>query len=174
VPSVKTQLDRICHSLTTRFGPLPSLYLRQPGHRVPWLNPPAKLDRVEEAERLLGFALPPLMRAVLLCVANGGEALLMVGVDPGLRRFTYERTQTFYELVAAHRDTARGHEEHSGEPWPAGRLPIYDRHGCGLVTCVDCTTADGAVWLLNEGRWAVIAPTLAEYVEEPMTKPSAD
>src|SRR4051794_37461774 len=99
---VKTQLDRICHSLTQRFGPLPSLYVKQPGHAVPWLRPPAKLAWVEEAERLLAFALPPLMRAIYLHVANGGEALLMVGIDPGLRRFSYQQTQCYCDLVTAY------------------------------------------------------------------------
>jgi len=170
---VKTQLDRICHALTSRHGPLPSLDVKQEGHAIPWLHRATSPAVVEEAERRLGVALPPLLRAVLLRIANGGEAMLMVGIEPRLRHLSYSETRCYCDLVAAYFTEVRACEEEGREPWPIGRLPIFDRHGCGLVSCVDCTTPQGVVWMLNSGEWEIIAPTLVEYVEEPITPPSA-
>src|SRR6476620_1268637 len=113
---VKPQLDRICHSLTTRFGPMPSLYVTQSGHRKPWLNRPAAAQVVEEAERSLGFALPPLLKAILLRIGNGGEALLMVGIEPGLRHRSYLETQHYCDLVMAYFTERRYHEEADQSP----------------------------------------------------------
>src|SRR4051812_32220067 len=122
--AVKTHLDRICHSLTTRFGPLPSLYVTQPGHRNPWLRPPTSLAVIEEAERRLGFALPPLMRELYRHVANGGEALLMIGLEPAARHLSYAETRCYVDLVAAYFAEVVYRQEHGPEPWPVGRVPI--------------------------------------------------
>jgi hypothetical protein len=160
--NVKTQLDRICHALTSRFGPLPSLYLPNVDGR-PWLYPPATLAAVEEAEQLLGFALPPLMRAIYTRVANGGGALSMGGLYPPLRH-NPEHFVRILDVVAGSWDYAAAHPDYYHEPWPEKRVGIF-YHGCSVVSCVDCSTPEGTVWVVNEGRWYVSYPTLVEHVE---------
>jgi hypothetical protein len=160
---VKTQLDRICHLLTTRFGPLPSLYVpNDEGH--PWLHRPASLAVVEDAERLLGFALPPLMRAIYTRLANGGGTLNMGGLFPHLRDHSDPYVRMF-DIVAGHADCVAEHPRSYQEVWPEKRVPFF-YHGCSVVSCIDCSTPEGTVWEFNEGSWSILNPTLVEYVED--------
>jgi len=158
----KTQLDRICHALTRRFGPLPALRAWRPNESSP-LQPPTSSEQVAEAERLLGFALPPLMRAIYLCIGNGGEVLAMAGLDP-VRRAHHSALDPLFDVVAGYVECVAAHPTYYREDWPAKRVPIF-YHGCSVVSCVDCSTPAGTVWRVNEGRWSVAYPSLVEHVE---------
>lgn len=168
---VKPQLDRVVRALMARYGPLPSLYLL-PGQGPPLLNWPATAARVEEAERLLGFALPALLKAVYLRVANGGEALCLAGIEPGARRPGFP-VLPLCDIVAGYFSEVRGFPLDYEQGWPAAHVPVYAGHGCSLVSCVDCTSPEGAVWLVNEGTWTMSHPTLADYLEEAITTSGA-
>src|SRR3954466_2259203 len=76
---VKVQLVRIQHRLATTRGGLAALV--EAGELFPLATP----LELEQAERDLGFALPPLLQAVYLYVGNGGEVLNLMGLAGGQR-----------------------------------------------------------------------------------------
>lgn len=95
--------------------------------------PPADLDELETAEKVLGFRLPAFLRRVYLEVADGGFGPAY-GVYPVREaRAGHEET-----LVAARNKLAADPE------WPQLLLPICD-WGCASWSCLDCRTDDGSV-----------------------------
>ncbi|MFI6540364.1 SMI1/KNR4 family protein [Nonomuraea sp. NPDC050547] len=87
------------------------------------LPPTATADELGQAERELGFPLPPLLRRLYLEVADGG-----FGPD--------------YQLLSL-REAVAAREE---ERWPAGVLPVLD-WGCEMYAAIDCEHARATVLL---------------------------
>lgn len=90
---------------------------------------PAGLDAVEEAERVLGYPLPPLLRRLYLEVANGGFGPGVLGVAGGQED----------DLGRTAVDLRREREDPSGM-WAV----CY--WGCAIVSYVDCSTPDFLMW----------------------------
>jgi hypothetical protein len=86
------------------------------------LPPPATPGQVEAAEAALGVRLPPLLRRLLLEVADGGfgPGYGLVGVGPAGWRA--ERGRDLVGLVADRRDPTA--EEDGRWVWPASLLPV--------------------------------------------------
>jgi hypothetical protein len=106
--------------------------------RLPPLTP-APSEAVDEAERVVGFSFPRLLRRLYLEVANGGfgPGYGILGLRGG------HRDGDGYTLLDAHR---LWHERSGGgSPLPRGLLPICD-WGCGICSFVDCTTDEGVMW----------------------------
>jgi hypothetical protein len=158
---VKTQLDQIFHSLALRWGTF--LYARPGG--PPPLRRPAPRELIADAERLLGFPLPPLLREVYARVGNGGPALELAGLSPQDRRDGIE-PRPFLDVVDEHFrqvELALRQPQSHPEPWPRGRLPI-SRRGDRIVYCVDCLSPEGPVWVVSEHGWARTHPRLLDYL----------
>jgi len=113
---------------------------------------------IADAERVLGFVLPPLLRKLYLHVANGGfgpEYTLLPLVGAG-------RTAT-----AEHRPLRDSHPA----CWPHGLLPILG-WGCGMYAAVGCLTPDAPVLLFepNPGpddwadAWFLDSPSLTQWL----------
>ena len=113
---------------------------------------------IADAEEVLGFGLPPLLRLLYLQVANGGfgpEYTLLPLVGDG-------RTAT-----AEYGPPGTAPAEY----WPRGVLPILD-WGCGMYAAVDCLTADAPVLLFepNAGpddwadAWFLDSPSLTQWL----------
>ncbi|MEV6952715.1 SMI1/KNR4 family protein [Streptomyces sp. NPDC051183] len=123
---------------------------RAPG-RVKPLPAPLEAGARAEAERILGFALPPLLAGLYTRVGDGG-----FGPERGLLPLR--------GAVAAY-----GAMRVSGWRWPAGVLPLAD-YGCGMYVCVDCQSDTAQVLLFepNLGEpdlaWFVDAPSLADWL----------
>jgi hypothetical protein len=102
MPSIEQQIEELMRLLEAKAGPLASLYERVfDGYRVyhlilldeeeddegepvfRLLAPPVTEAEVAKAEEGLGFALPPLLRAVYTRIGNGGYCLSLVGLDGG-------------------------------------------------------------------------------------------
>ena len=114
---------------------------------------------IADAERVLGFALPPLLRELYLHVANGD-------FGPGY---------TLLPLVGAGRTaTAEYGPPHAApaEYWPRGVVPILD-WGCGMYAAIDCLDPDAPVLLFepNAGpedwaeAWFTDSPSLAQWLD---------
>ncbi len=86
------------------------------------------------AELELGFRLPPLLRAVYTQVGDGG-----FGPAYGLLRLN-DAVDRFLEYRAPTDDPHWA--------WPEKLLPI-DELGCGMCSCVDCSTEEGTVVLFE-------------------------
>jgi hypothetical protein len=113
---------------------------------------------ITDAERVLGFTLPPLLRELYLHVANGG----------------FGPEYTLLPLVGAGRTaTAEYGPLRDTRPacWPHGLLPILEGGG-GMYAAVDCLAPDAPVLLFepNAGpddwadAWFLDSPSLAQWL----------
>ncbi|MFD3545735.1 SMI1/KNR4 family protein [Streptomyces sp. NPDC058655] len=117
---------------------------------VPLPVPPAA-GEVARAERILGFALPPLLTALYTRVGDGG-----FGPEGGLLPLR--------QAVGTY-----GAQRASGWRWPEAVLPVADL-GCAMYACVDCRSDTAQVLLFdpNTGEpdlaWSVDSPSLADWL----------
>ncbi|MCX3059084.1 SMI1/KNR4 family protein [Streptomyces beihaiensis] len=122
------------------------------------LTPCVSEQDIADAEQVLGFSLPPLLRLLYLQVANGGfgpDYTLLPLVGDG-------RT-----AVAEYGPLRTTHSEY----WPRSVLPILD-WGCGMYAAVDCLAPDAPVLLFepNAGpdewadAWFLDSPSLARWL----------
>ncbi|MBR7834907.1 SMI1/KNR4 family protein [Actinospica durhamensis] len=105
---------------------------------------PATLEQVEEAERVLGFRIPPLLRRLYLEVANGWLAKKsggVIGVPGG------HRVADVFDITEMYRDGA----EPTGTV-PPGVVVIYD-WGCAILSLVDFRDPAGPMWAIDNGRY---------------------
>ncbi len=128
------------------------------------LAPTVEAEELVQAEKQLGFPLPPVLARLYCEVANGG-----FGPD-------YQ----FFPLVGAGRTAVSVYlEERSmslscdAASWPAGVLPILD-WGCGMYAAVDCQSSEGAVLLFEPNAivgddrhlaWFVDSECLIDWLE---------
>lgn len=98
---------------------------------------PASLKAVEEAERILGYALPPLLRRIYLEVANGGFGPDVLGVAGGHED----------DLGRTAVDMRRERQD------PPGLWAVCS-WGCAIVSYVDCSDPAYMMWGFdpNSGR----------------------
>lgn len=123
----------------------------------------ATAEDVAEAEKGLGFALPPLLASLYREVANGG-----FGPDYQLLPLLGAGRTVLSEYRSERSVSAEGETPY----WPAGVLPILD-WGCGMYAAVDCRSETAAVLLFDPNpmtddgaeAWFVDAGSLAEWLE---------
>ncbi|MFB8042686.1 SMI1/KNR4 family protein [Streptomyces hydrogenans] len=145
---VNDLLTRVAAKAAASSGPLP---------------PPASAGAVAEAERVLGFALPPLLARLYREVADGG-----FGPDYLLLPLTGQGRTVLGEYASERAASA----EEETPYWPAGVLPVLDR-GCGMYAAVDCREESGTVLLFDPNAldddgadaWFVDAGDLAGWLE---------
>jgi hypothetical protein len=106
------------------------------------LPAPATPEAVAEAENVIGFPVPPLLRRLYLEVANGGfgPAEGILGVRGGASQGDWN------DLAEIYQDGP----DPSGRI-PAGLVPVYD-WGCTIWSLVDFRDPDGPMWCAHEGR----------------------
>lgn len=113
---------------------------------------------VGEAERALGFVLPPVLRGLYRSVANGG----------------FGPEYCLLPLIGAERCAVGEYEAFrtgSSACWPRGVLPILD-WGCGMYAAVDCLVPGAPVLLFEPNAvgddwadaWFKDSPTLARWL----------
>lgn len=103
-----------------------------------------------EAERTLGFSLPPLLKACYREIANGGfgPGYGVIGLEGG-------NLSDFGDLLSTYRQL-KGDAEMMGGKWELQLLPFCS-YGCNIFSCVGCadnrwlvsTFEEGEVWPQN-------------------------
>ncbi|MEV0491127.1 SMI1/KNR4 family protein [Streptomyces atratus] len=122
------------------------------------LAPCVSEQEIADAEQVLGFSLPPLLRLLYLQVANGG-----FGPD-----------YTLLPLVGDGRTAVAEYGplgNTRSECWPRGVLPILD-WGCGMYAAVDCLAPDAPVLLFEPNAdpddwadaWFLDSPSVAQWL----------
>jgi hypothetical protein len=107
--------------------------------RLPGLVP-APAAAVEEAESIIGYRLPPLLRRLYLGVGNGGfgPGYGILGLRGGHGEDT---GRTALDLYRQAHDTPSA-------AWsflPEGLLPVC-HWGCGIYSFADCSQPEGQMW----------------------------
>lgn len=133
---------------------------------------PASESHVAEAERVIGYPIPPLLRRLYLEVADGGFGpgrrgrfgVLGVhtpGTDEELITFAYE--QGLWDLEDVH--------------VPYGLVKFYD-WGCAMWSLVDFRHPSGPMWGADNGQLfrehMDLAEWLARAVEGTLSAPDSD
>jgi hypothetical protein len=120
------------------------------------VGPPISTGAMEQAERLLGFTLPALVRRLYTELGDGG-------FGPGygfLPLLEAEHNGSEEAAVGLYLAFRQGDPEDASWLWPAGLLPICD-WGCAIRSCVDCTRPQGSMSVFDPG---------AHGIGDPMTK----
>jgi hypothetical protein len=122
------------------------------------LPAPATPSAVTEAEEVIGFPLPPLLRRLYLEVANGGfgPAEGIVGVRGGAPQADWNHLAEIYEEGP----------DPSGRI-PAGLVPVYD-WGCTIWSLVDFRDPAGPMWCTHDGECWPQGINLAQWLTETM------
>lgn len=126
------------------------------------LPPVASEQDLAEAEKQVGFALPPLLARVYREVANGG----------------FGPEYTLFPLIGEGRTAVSAYGTECPRPpaepsphWPRGVLPILD-WGCGMYAAVDCLQPAAPVLVFEPNSiednwpdaWFQDAPSLAAWL----------
>ena len=106
----------------------------------PVIYPPASEILVNHSEKLLGFALPPLLRQILMEVGNGG-----FGPEYGLLGLAGGATDdTGRNMIDLYRLFLEPHPDDLAFQWPVKLVPICHL-GCAMYACVDCSIISGPI-----------------------------
>jgi SMI1 / KNR4 family (SUKH-1) len=122
--------------------------------------PPSSDNDVGEAEKRLGFSIPPLLKSMYLEVGNGGfgpgRGGSLIGVkggyasDFGTLVETYEQLKDDFAL--------------EGKEWRFSLLPFCE-WGCNIFTCVNCNDSNYQVYLFEEGDVSPKHYTLQDFLQ---------
>jgi hypothetical protein len=118
------------------------------------LPPLATPDAIADAEQIIGFRMPPLLRRLYSEVANGG-----VGPDDGILGVSGGHPQgNFFDIAELYQDG----------PDPSGRVRaglvlLYD-WGCTIWSLVDFRDPAGAMWCNHQGELWLQGITLGEWL----------
>jgi hypothetical protein len=96
----------------------------------------ASMSTVTDAELRLGFELPPSLRELLTRVGNGGFGPGYGFIGLGDRA----RDDTGFDAVEDYLDRREPDRLDPEEFWPE-RLVVVCHWGCGIYSCVDCSSA---------------------------------
>jgi hypothetical protein len=128
------------------------------------LCPPVSDEEVNEAEAALGFALPPLLRAVYKRIGNGGLCLRLLGLEGG--QTGGDDLFPGMSVVEIYQELERWRRDGNVAYLPPRLLPVNDDLGCGMVDYVDCRTPEGKIWRTDSGTLLERQPTLMAYFLE--------
>ena len=111
---------------------------------MPWYDPgppilpKATSEQILEAERKLGFTLPPLLKSIYLEIGNGGWL-----VGPGIYGIGSDSDSSPYENAVA---ASLGMADEMR--WWRDYLVIADQ-GCSMYSCIDCSDPSFGVYRLD-------------------------
>ena len=143
-------------------------------HR-PRANPPVTQPELEQAESMLGFALPPLLKRIYLEVGNGG-----FGPGYGLFRLSDERQTDHFDVLVQNYlslrsltqeeiDEAFAGEEDRPILWPEKILMLCD-WGCTIYSSVDCASSPYPILVTDANvslsEINIESPSLAQWLED--------
>ncbi|MFD0598511.1 SMI1/KNR4 family protein [Catellatospora coxensis] len=111
----------------------------RPRGRLPAWDGPARVAtqaEIAEAEHVIGFPVPPLLRRIYLEVANGGFGPWDSVIGVGESAWTSDALD-IVELYQGFSTRPEGH--------PPGMVPVYDV-GCAMWWLVDFSDPAGPMW----------------------------
>jgi hypothetical protein len=126
------------------------------------VSKPAAEETISEAERAIGYPIPPLLRRIYREIANGG-----VGPFGGIEGLPGGYSSDFgdgYSMLRMH--AAYLHVELQPDeppPPPVGVLFFCD-FGCAMWSLLDCRHPEGQMWWWEEGNRYKLDLTLREWL----------
>lgn len=120
---------------------------------------PAPAEVLAEAERIIGYPLPPLLRRLYTEVANGGFGPF-AGIE-GLRDGYTSDGPSMLEMYL-HYDEPDPDPE--APPAPPHEVLLFCDHGCAMWSLLDCRHPEGQMWWWDQGERHKCDLTLREWL----------
>lgn len=114
---------------------------------------------ISQAEKMLGRKLPALLRDAYEHVGNGG-----FGPGYGLLPLLANGEQEDETVVDLYAAFGSADPEDSAWSWPVHLVPFCD-WGCAIRSCVDCSSADGAVVTFDPNVRGIGEPMLNAFAQ---------
>jgi hypothetical protein len=130
--------------------------------RPAWPVPaPATPEAVAEAEEVIGFPLPRLLRRIYLEVANGG-----VGPFGGIQGIRGGYASDWDNLVDLYVAEHAAPADPDLPPPPPPGVVFFCDFGCAMWTLLDCRHEQGQMWWWEEGDRHKLRLTLADWLTD--------
>jgi hypothetical protein len=119
---------------------------------------PVSAEAIEEAERVVGHALPPLLRRIYGEIANGG-----VGPFGGIEGLSggYSSGPSMLKKYVSY---LQGTPEPDAPPPPPPGVLFFCDFGCATWTLLDCRHPQGQMWWWDQGDRHKLNLTLPEWL----------
>jgi len=105
--------------------------------------PPVTTEVICEAEKSLGFLLPPVLKLFYLRIGNGfsGNSCEILGLRGGCKSDLGNMLDVYQVL--------KKNQELQGKVWKAGLLP-FCAWGCNIFSCVDCSNPKNQIFTFED------------------------
>ncbi|MEV8561606.1 SMI1/KNR4 family protein [Streptomyces sp. NPDC051917] len=120
---------------------------------------PASAEALAEAERIIGYPLPPLLRRLYTEVANGGFGPF--GGIEGLRNGYTSDGPSMLEMYLQYDEPD---PEPEAPPAPPHGVLLFCDHGCAMWSLLDCRQTEGQMWWWDQGERHKCDLTLREWL----------
>jgi hypothetical protein len=124
-----------------------------------FIPPPAPAEALAEAERIIGYPLPPLLRRLYTGVANGGFGPF--GGIEGLRDGYTSDGPGMLEIYLQYDEPDPDPE---APPSPPHGVLLFCDHGCAMWSMLDCRHPEGQMWWWDQGERHKCDLTLREWL----------
>ncbi len=121
---------------------------------------PASEEAIAEAERIIGYPLPPLLLRIYREVANGGVGPF-VGVQ-GIRDGFSSDGPNMIETYLSDREPNTDPDPWYPPPLPSG-VTFFCDFGCAMWSLLDCRHPQGQMWWWEAGDRSKLNLTLPEW-----------
>lgn len=138
-----------------------------------FMEPPVSQEELADAENMLGFELPSLLRRIYLEVGNGGfgEYNLFTLSNKGTKYDFDAIVQNYINMRSMTQEDIDTHwtdEEDKPSLWPEKLLMICD-WGCNIYSHVDCASPECRVLRsdanISHSQFAIESPSLYQWLE---------
>ncbi|MGW0209153.1 SMI1/KNR4 family protein [Streptomyces sp. NPDC003233] len=124
----------------------------QAGRPTEWrdspLTPaPASAEALAEAERIIGYPLPPLLRRLYTEVANGG-----FGPCGGIEGLRDGHTSDGPSMLEVYLQYDEPDPDPEAPPAPPHGVLLFCDHGCATWSMLDCRHPEGQMWWWDQGE----------------------
>jgi hypothetical protein len=121
--------------------------------------PPASAKALAEAEDIIGYPLPPLLRRLYTEVANGG-----FGPFGGVEGLRDGHTSNGLGMLDMYLQYDEPDPEPGLPPSPPRGVLMFCDHGCAMWVLLDCRHPEGQMWWWDEGERYKCDLTLSEWL----------
>ena len=125
------------------------------------LAAPASEEAIADAERIIGYPLPPLLQRIYREIANGG-----VGPFSGVEGLPGGYGD---DMIALHTGYLRATLDPDCPPPPPRGVLFFCDFGCAMWSLLDCRQPEGQMWWWDQGERHKLRLTLPEWFDAWLT-----
>lgn len=123
------------------------------------LPEPVSEEAIAEAEQVISYPLPPLLRRIYREIANGG-----LGPFGGIEGLPGGHISDADDMLTVYQSCRQAVIEPGEQAPPPEGVLFFCNFGCGMWTLLDCRHPQGQIWWAEEGQWHKLNLTLPEWL----------